>query len=297
MTMRVLLVCSAFDGPSQGVWLRLRALGHEAVVHTRADGDVATAAARVHPDLILCPFLRERVPEDVWRRHRTVIIRPGPIGDRGPSSLDWAITEGHREWGVTALQAIEEMDAGPIWGTRTFALPATPVRKSSLHNGPVTAAAVELVDEIMRKAADPWFAPLQLAQAGALRVGRLRPMMRQTDRGFSWDDPTGHILRRIRAADGSPGVRTTLLGRDLRVFDAHPGPPTRHLPGTVVGRRHGAVLVGTGDGTIWIGHARSESGSVGGRVKLPATLVLRDQLERVPELGAAARPTAGPPPT
>ena len=37
-------------------------------------------------------------------------------------------------WGVTALQAVEEMDAGPIWATRTF--PVGAPRKSELYNGP-----------------------------------------------------------------------------------------------------------------------------------------------------------------
>ena len=56
-------------------------------------------------------------------------------------------------------------------------------------------------------------------------LGRLRPALRQADRAFRWSDPTAAILRRIRAADGSPGVRTTLCGVELSVFDAHPGPP------------------------------------------------------------------------
>ena len=36
-------------------------------------------------------------------------------------------------------------------------------------------------------------------------------------------------------------------------------PARRRRPGTVVARRHGAVLVRTGDGAIWIGHLRSRA--------------------------------------
>ena len=50
-------------------------------------------------------------------------------------------------------------------------------------------------------------------------------MMRQTDRAFAWSDPSEQVLRHIRAADGSPGVRTTLCGLAVSVFDAHPGRP------------------------------------------------------------------------
>ena len=48
--------------------------------------------------------------------------------------------------------------------------------------------------------------------------------MRQVDRAFAWSDPTADIVRRVRAADGSPGVRTTLCGQDVFVYDALPGP-------------------------------------------------------------------------
>ena len=39
---------------------------------------------------------------------------------------------------MTAVQAVEELDAGPIWASCTF---APPIRKSDLYNGVVTEAA------------------------------------------------------------------------------------------------------------------------------------------------------------
>ena len=159
-----MLLCSAFNGLSQRVWAELCAAGHPVRVQLAGDAEAMCAAVIDHqPDLIICPFLRERVPAPIWRTRRTIIIHPGPPGDRGPSSLDWAILEGEREWGVTALQAVEEMDAGPIWASRTFPIdPTEPPRKSSLYSGPVTDAAIELVHEILAKATDPAFVPTPL---------------------------------------------------------------------------------------------------------------------------------------
>ena len=65
-------------------------------------------------------MLKKMIPESIWAQHRCLIVHPGPRGDRGPSSLDWAIELGMREWGVTVLEANGEVDGGDVWATRTF---------------------------------------------------------------------------------------------------------------------------------------------------------------------------------
>lgn len=287
--MKILLFCSAFNGLSQRAWIALRALGHDVTVHLSPDATPIERVCRdLNPDLIICPFLKDRVPESVWRHHRTIIIHPGPMGDRGPSSLDWAIAEGADTWGVTALQAAEEMDAGPIWATRTFSMPQEPVRKGSLYNGPVADAAIDMLAEVVAKAADPAFSPEPLDYDRADVIGRLRSTMTQADRCFDWEDPTDKILRNVRAGDGSPGVRTVIAGQELSVFDAHRGPSFRGHPGTIVGVRNGAVLVATGDGSLWIGQAKRRGAHSQPPIKLPAARVLWDRLDGAPTVLSGA---------
>ena len=283
--MRILLLVSAFNGLSQRAWCALREADHDVGVQLAGrPQDIVAAVRAARPDLIICPFLKDRVPSQVWENWRTVIIHPGPVGDRGPSSLDWAITEGARSWGVTALQAVEEMDAGPVWAARTFPLPAAPPRKSALYSGPVADAAMECIFETIEKAANPAFTPTPATELTIeVQGARPRPAMRQADRSFAWDAPTEHIVRRIRAADGAPGVRTELGGLAVHAYDAHPGLARKARPGALLGRRQGAVLVGTGDGAVWLGHLRSaERNGAGPDVKLPATTLLGERLRGVP---------------
>ena len=285
--LRIMLLCSAFNGLTQRAWVELRAAGHEVLVQRAGEDDAVRAAVTaMAPDLVICPFLRERVPAEVWTSHPTIVIHPGPKGDRGPSSLDWAIMDAAPVWGVTALQAVHEMDAGPIWASRTF--PVDPdASKSALYNGPVTETAMALIHDVVAKAADPTFRPEPLDYTRPDVPGRPRPPVRRTDRSFSWSQPTQHILRRIRAADGTPGAPSHLCGLPVAVYDAHRGqldPRVPARPGTVLARRHGAVLVRTGDGAIWIGHLRSRADAHRPAHKLPATTVLADRLTEVPDV-------------
>ena len=63
--------------------------------------DMEAAVARHSPELIVCPMLKQRIPKSIWSTRRCLVVHPGPTGDRGPSSLDWAIELGASDWGVT----------------------------------------------------------------------------------------------------------------------------------------------------------------------------------------------------
>jgi putative two-component system hydrogenase maturation factor HypX/HoxX len=291
--VKILLLVSSFNSLSQRAWCRLRAGGHDVAVEFAIDEQTMIAAAHLaQPDIIIGTFLKDRVPAAVWTLWPTVVMHPGPVGDRGPSSLDWAISDGAPVWGVTALQAVEEMDAGPIWAHRTFRLPDDPPRKSALYGGLVADAAMECLDEVIAKAQQRGFRPVELhAAPRPVPSAAPRPLMRQSDRAFSWDEPGASILRRVRAADGSPGVRTILDGRVVHIFDADLAPrPVAGRPGTIVGRDDEAVLVAAGDRTgLWIGRAKAVAADGTTGIKLPAVHVLRDTTVGVPWLRDRAR--------
>ena len=119
--MRILLISHSFNGLTQRLYCELVTRGHEiSIEFDIADAVSEEAVALFRPDLIIAPFLKRAIPESIWSRYCCLIVHPGPIGDRGPSALDWAIQGGAREWGVTVLQAEAEMDAGPVWASATF---------------------------------------------------------------------------------------------------------------------------------------------------------------------------------
>ncbi|MCB1940049.1 MAG: hydrogenase maturation protein, partial [Rhodocyclaceae bacterium] len=151
--MRILLLTHSFNSLTQRLYAELREDGHElSVEFDIADSVAEEAVARFAPDVIVAPFLKRAVPGSIWRAHLTLIVHPGVVGDRGPSALDWAILNGETTWAVTVLQAEAEMDAGPVWATREFAMRAVP--KASLYRNEVTAGALDAVREALGHVAD-----------------------------------------------------------------------------------------------------------------------------------------------
>ena len=114
--LRILFLVSAHNSLSQRTLVALTELGHAVTVEVVDSGAAMEAAvARHRPELIVCPMLKTIIPDTVWTQHRCLVVHPGPKGDRGPSSLDWAIELGMAEWGVTVLEATAEVDGGDVW--------------------------------------------------------------------------------------------------------------------------------------------------------------------------------------
>ena len=269
--MRILLLTHAFNSLTQRLAAELRQLGHlVSIEFDISDRVTEEALALFAPELIVAPYLRRAIPESVWSRCVCLIVHPGVVGDRGPSALDWAISERLPEWGVTVLQAEEEMDAGPVWASANFVL--REVKKSSVYRHEVTQAASTAVLQAVQRVASGSFVPQRAAQH------RWRALMRQSERAIDWQhDDSQTVLRKINAADGFPGVADSLFDQPCQVFDAWPEATLRGPTGAVIAKRETALLRATSDGAVWIGHVKRP-----GSIKLPATLAFAAESDSVP---------------
>jgi putative two-component system hydrogenase maturation factor HypX/HoxX len=281
--MKIHFLTSAHNSLSQRLLAELTGRGHAVTVAVVSNEEAMVKSVEDQaPDLIIAPMLKAKVPQAIWSKHICLIVHPGILGDRGPSSLDWAIAMGERTWGVTILQAAEEMDAGPIWATRNFSLGGSP-SKSSLYRHEVTEAAVAGVLEAVAKFESRAFQPEPLDGSRANVRGQFRPLMRQDDRVIDWGrEPTDVIVRKINAADSAPGVLDTLFGNPFFLYGAHQDDQLRGAPGQLLAQRDGAVCVATIDGSIWISHLKQKNDGGGHGIKLPATMALGMRASRLP---------------
>ncbi|MBI2313526.1 MAG: hydrogenase maturation protein [Betaproteobacteria bacterium] len=295
--MKILFLTHSFNSLAQRLFVELTERGHQVSIEFDVNDRVSEEAVELfRPDLILAPFLKRAIPESIWKRHVCIVLHPGIPGDRGPSALDWAILGGETEWGVIALQAAAEMDAGDVWATARF--PMRAARKSSLYRNEVTEAAVTALLTAVERFASGAFRPEPLDYGKPEVRGRLQPLMTQQDRAVDWSaDTTAAVVRKIRSADGFPGVLDMLFDEPYFLFNAF---EERTLwggaPGQIIATRHGAILRATVDGAVWITHLKKKPVGSEPTFKLPAATVLGEKLAGVPESALPALPAVHPHP-
>lgn len=271
--MRILLVVSSFNSLTQRVFTYLKDMGHIVSVEFFIDDDsIKNELARFQPDIILCPFLKKYIPKEIFSQFPTFILHPGIYGDRGHNSLDHAIKNDKKEWGVVILKANEEFDGGDIYSEVRFNMRDT--FKASIYRNETTNATVKAVDELLKNLQNKDFKPIP-----QLKVP-LHNYLSDNDRAIDWqNDTTGQIIKKIYLSDSYPGVLDVFFGIECYLFGAWEEESLKGMPKQILAKRDGAICIGTIDGAVWISHLKSMGG-----FKLPATYVLKDKLKGVKEI-------------
>ncbi len=292
--MRILFLTHSFNSLTQHLFVELRRDGHEVSIEFDINDEVAEEAVELFsPELILAPFLKRAIPESIWKKHRCIIVHPGVKGDRGPSSVDWAIMNGEEQWGVTCLEATAEMDAGDIWASVEF--PMRDASKSSLYRNEVTDAAVAAVKLTLKRIESGDYQPEPLDYSNPEIRGQWNCLMQQDERQINWkQDDTRTVLRKIGSADSMPGVKDLIGGKSYFLYNAYAEADlgeNKADPGSILATRDGAICLKTIDAAVWVTHLKNADPAEGEcAFKLPATDLLGEKLSlapyemRVPEI-------------
>ncbi len=259
--MHILLLSTTFNSLTQAVFVHLRDRGYRVSVLYAVDMEKIPHYA---PDMILCPYLKSYLPEEIFENYPTYIFHPGPRGDRGASSLEYALEQ--KLWGVVWLRADEELDGGDICASCDFTVRDT--YKASLYRQEVTACAVRALDVLLD-------APVPQKQL----LNPLHEPFTQLRRAIDWHhDSTDTIIKKIHQGDSFPGVLDEILGVACYLFGVWREEKFCGKPKEILAKRDGAICLGTVDGAVWITHLKEPH-----RFKLPATYVLKDRLAGVRE--------------
>lgn len=163
---------------------------------------------------------------------------------RGAAPIQAAIRDGLTETGVTIMQMVPALDAGPV----ILAL-RTPVE--------VDETAGELQLRLSEMGAEALIEALALVAMGRATpapqndalASYAKKIVRE-DARLAFDAPSDRVARLVRAYDPKPGAWATLNGLEVRLFGARNVPERSGAPGEVLEAGEGGLVVACGEGAI-----------------------------------------------
>jgi methionyl-tRNA formyltransferase len=146
------------------------------------------------------------IPKDLLERHRWLNVHPSLLPRwRGAAPVERAIMAGDTETGVTIIELVEELDAGPIVAQQ--ALPIGPDDDAGAVYAKAAPLAVELLDDLH----DPQPQPAE----GVTYADKITAADREVDLSRPEE-----ALRRIRGLSPHIGARAELRGRPVTIWKA-----------------------------------------------------------------------------
>ena len=165
---------------------------------------------------------------------------------RGAAPIQAAIRDGVAETGVTIMQMVAALDAGPvILALRTPVESDETAGELQLRLAELGAEAlVEALALIAMGKASP--TPQNDALASyAKKIGR-------EDARLPFDAPGDRVARMVRAYDPKPGAWATLKGVEVRCFGAQDVPERSGAAGEVIEAGERGLVIACGEGAVRI---------------------------------------------
>lgn len=269
--MKILLLISSFNSLSQRVYCQLKELNYEVSICLENQENLLENINQINPDIIFCPYLKKYLPSKIYKSYPTFILHPGIRGDRGHQSLDHAINDERKEWGVVILKANEELDGGNIYASSEFKM--RKASKSSIYRNEISEATAKALKTLLANFKNPYFKPLPQIK------NSIHLTLKQNDRKINWEEDTSEtIIKKINMSDSYPGVKENFFGIDCFMYGAHKEDELKASAKEIIAKRDGAICIGTLDGAIWVSHLKKEAG-----IKLPSTYVLKENIKGVKE--------------
>jgi methionyl-tRNA formyltransferase len=163
---------------------------------------------------------------------------------RGAAPVSWAIVNGEKETGVTTMQIIEELDAGPI-----------------LLQEATTIGERETAPELMTRLAQSGAELLSDTLAGLEDIrpqpqrgeeATFAPILKREDGMIDWSMDAFAIERRVRGFQPWPHAYTTFNSRRLIIWSSSAAKAETHSsnPGQIVAAHDDKLVVAAGGVTV-----------------------------------------------
>jgi methionyl-tRNA formyltransferase len=173
---------------------------------------------------------------------------------RGAAPAAWTIINGETTAGVTTMQLVQKMDAGPIYLQEAMAV-ASAETTGSLQ-AKLTPIGTRLLLETLRGLHAGSLLPQEQDESGVT----FAPILKKEDGLIDWAQPAMMIERRVRGLNPWPGAYSHVRGKLLKVHRARVVTgDTTGSPGEVLRADAEGLWIGTGTGVLALEEVQFEN--------------------------------------
>jgi len=166
---------------------------------------------------------------------------------RGPAPIQWAVINGERQTGITAMLMDKGMDTGDI--LLTAPEPVLPEDTAGTLHDRLAVKGAKVLIETLKKFADRTIHPTPQDHS----LATYAPLLSKDDGLIDWSESAQSLERFIRGVTPWPGAYTFFEETRLKIFKSAPiAAATAEPPGTVQQGFPDELRVATGDGMLSI---------------------------------------------
>ena len=176
---------------------------------------------------------------------------------RGAAPIQRAILAGDKQTGITIMQMVEELDAGPILYQSKCDIKTTDTG-SSLHDRLAQMSAKHSAEVLLRLQNNE-LKPIPQDASLATYAEKLV----KHEANINWQESVVEIERKIRAFNAWPVAYTYLHEKRLRIWEAGlSNTVSQQVPGSVIAATKAGIEVSTGQGVLSIKSLQAAGGKI-----------------------------------
>jgi methionyl-tRNA formyltransferase len=225
--------------------------------------EAAQAMKDAGAEIGIMAFVLQFAPQEfvTLPKHGTLQFHPSLLPKyRGPSSINWPISRGDRETGLTIFRPTDGLDEGAV-----ILQKRTPVGDNDTLGNVYFERLFPMGVQALLEAADLVVAGKHRESAQDESQASYEGWFREAEAKIHWANHVDAIHNLIRASDPAPGAWTTLGGAKLQLFDSRKEivrtfGAVKGKIGEVLGLEDGRLVIAAQGGRIHAGKAKLGDG-------------------------------------
>jgi methionyl-tRNA formyltransferase len=225
--------------------------------------EAAQAMKEANAEIGIMAFVLQFAPQDFVKvpRHGTIQYHPSLLPKyRGPSSINWPISRGETETGLTIFRPTDGLDEGAV-----ILQKKTPIGENDTLGNVYFERLFPMGVQAMLEAADLVVAGKHREVVQDESQATYEGWFREAEARIHWHHHVDSIHDLIRGADPAPGAWTTLGGQKLQLYDSRKERTrtfgaVRGKIGEVLGVEDGRLVIAAQGGRIRAGKVKLGDG-------------------------------------